>query len=198
MTIPVVHVSAAARRAIETAAEESGERALRIAISDAFDHELRFDARGEDDVAIEIGSVAILLDPASAARAEGLRLDFVEREGDAGFVVDNPNVPKVLPISATELKALADSGRYFVLVDVRTPQERVVARIEGSRLLDEASYPELMTLDRDAPLVFQCHHGIRSQAAAEHFVREGFRNVFNLEGGIDAWSTMVDPSVPRY
>ena len=47
-------------------------------------------------------------------------------------------------------------------------------------------------------MVFQCHHGVRSQAAAEYFQREGFRNLCNLEGGIDAWSTLVDPSVPRY
>jgi len=47
--------------------------------------------------------------------------------------------------------------------------------------------------------VFHCHHGIRSQSAAEYFLREkGFRNLYNLRGGIDAWSQLVDPSVPRY
>jgi monothiol glutaredoxin len=47
-------------------------------------------------------------------------------------------------------------------------------------------------------LVLHCHHGGRSQAAAEHFRSRGFTNVHNLVGGIDAWSTDVDPSVPRY
>jgi len=46
--------------------------------------------------------------------------------------------------------------------------------------------------------VFQCHHGIRSQAAAEYCVEKGFRNVYNVVGGIDAWSLTVDRSVPRY
>ena len=48
-------------------------------------------------------------------------------------------------------------------------------------------------------MLFQCHHGIRSQSAAEYFLREqGFSNLYNLRGGIDAWSQLVDPSVPRY
>ena len=53
-------------------------------------------------------------------------------------------------------------------------------------------------LDRDALIVFQCHHGIRSQNAAEYFRQQGFTNLCNLQGGIDAWSLQVDPSVPRY
>ena len=56
----------------------------------------------------------------------------------------------------------------------------------------------LLRLDRNTPLVFQCHHGVRSQQAAEYFQREGFRSLFNLRGGIDAWSLLVDTSVPRY
>ena len=54
------------------------------------------------------------------------------------------------------------------------------------------------SLDPKTPIVFQCHHGVRSQQAAEYFRREGFRNLYNLRGGIDAWSQFVDPSVPRY
>ena len=47
-------------------------------------------------------------------------------------------------------------------------------------------------------LVFHCHHGGRSQRAAEYFRDQGFRNVHNLVGGIDAWSQEIDSSVPRY
>jgi monothiol glutaredoxin len=56
----------------------------------------------------------------------------------------------------------------------------------------------LEALDRDTLLVFHCHHGIRSQGAAEHFVAKGFTNVCNVAGGIDAWSLQVDANVPRY
>ena len=93
---------------------------------------------------------------------------------------------------------MLESVQSFELVDVRTPGERAVASIEGARLLDKAYHDDLMALDRDTPIVFQCHHGIRSQSAAEYFQQAGFRNLYNLEGGIDAWSTLVDASVPRY
>jgi monothiol glutaredoxin len=106
--------------------------------------------------------------------------------------------PPIRQLSAPELKALIDSGTPLELVDVRTDEERAVARIEGSRLLDRAYHDALRRLDRNAPIVFQCHHGVRSQQAAEYFRREGFRNLYNLSGGIEAWSLLVDPSVPRY
>jgi monothiol glutaredoxin len=101
-------------------------------------------------------------------------------------------------ISATELKAMMESGEPFELIDVRTDDERARATIEGSRLLDDREHERLLSLDRDTAIVFQCHHGMRSQAAAEYFARAGFRNLYNLAGGIDAWSVEVDPSVPRY
>ena len=97
-----------------------------------------------------------------------------------------------------DLAALLESGAAIELVDVRTEQERAVAVIDGSRLLDQAYHDALLLRDRETPIVFQCHHGIRSQHAAEYFRREGFRNLYNLLGGIDAWSALVDPSVPRY
>jgi monothiol glutaredoxin len=106
--------------------------------------------------------------------------------------------PPVRQVSSSELKALIESGAPFEFVDVRTEWERALAKIEGSRLLDRAYHDALLLLDRDTPIVFQCHHGIRSQQAAEYFRMEGFRNLSNLQGGIDAWSVLVDPSVPRY
>jgi monothiol glutaredoxin len=101
-------------------------------------------------------------------------------------------------LSAPELKAMLDSGTPFEFVDVRNEWERELACISGSRLLDQACHDYLLTLDRDTPIVFQCHHGIRSQAAAEYCQTLGFVNLFNLRGGIDAWSQLVDPAVPRY
>jgi monothiol glutaredoxin len=108
------------------------------------------------------------------------------------------DAPGVLQLSAPELKVMIESGPAFEFVDVRTDDERAFAAIEGSRLLDRAYHDHLLTLDRETPIVFQCHHGIRSQGAAEYFLSHGFRHLYNLRGGIDAWSVLVDPSVPRY
>jgi rhodanese-related sulfurtransferase len=108
------------------------------------------------------------------------------------------NEVEIRQISALELKAMLDAGTTCELVDVRTPAEREIAAIQGACLLDQAYHDTLLALDRDTPLVFQCHHGIRSQRAAEYFRERGFRRLYNLTGGIDAWSIMVDPSLPRY
>jgi monothiol glutaredoxin len=93
---------------------------------------------------------------------------------------------------------MMDEGKKLELFDVRTPEERAIARIESARLLDKETARYIESLPKDTLLVFHCHHGGRSQQAAEHFRDRGFTNVHNLAGGIDAWSVEVDPSVPRY
>ncbi len=106
--------------------------------------------------------------------------------------------PPIGQLTAPALKELIESGALFELVDVRTTEERALASIGGSRLLDQGYHDALLRLDRGTRIVFQCHHGIRSQQAAEYFQREGFYNLHNVAGGIDAWSRLVDASVPRY
>lgn len=105
---------------------------------------------------------------------------------------------RVEQISAVDLKAWMDRGDPLTLIDVRTPGERDMAKIEGARLLDQPLHDHLLTLDRQTPLVFQCHHGMRSQSAAQYFLKLGFHQVYNLVGGIEAWSQDVDPTVPKY
>lgn len=111
---------------------------------------------------------------------------------------ETSGVGPITQLSAAELKAMLDLGTAVHLIDVRTTHERELAAIAGSRLLDQEYHDALLQLDRETPLVFQCHHGIRSQHAAEYFRQAGFRRLFNLSGGIDAWSLLIDPSVPRY
>jgi monothiol glutaredoxin len=120
------------------------------------------------------------------------------RRGILRFMPLAEDSPAIQQISALELKQMLDAGRPFELIDVRTPEERDIAAIAGARLLDQAYHDVLLLLDRDTPLVFQCHHGIRSQHAADYFRERGFRRLSNLIGGIDAWSIQVDPSIPRY
>jgi monothiol glutaredoxin len=104
----------------------------------------------------------------------------------------------VRQITVEELAAMLQAGAPLELWDVRTEAERALARIEGARHLDQQGVEYLEDLDRDTLLVFHCHHGIRSQGAAQHFVAKGFTNVCNVVGGIEAWSLQVDPSVRRY
>jgi len=193
-------VTEAAARAIRDAAADPDHAALRLSIGPAFEYDLQLDTEAPGDTAVTSHGVTVLLDFVSAPRANGLTLDFDPTTPDGGgFTIDNPNVPApILSITPAELKALLDAGESFELIDARTIGERVIACIEGSRLLDKALHDELMQRDRETPLVFQCHHGLRSHAAAEYFQRAGFRRLYNLQGGIEAWSLEIDPSVPRY
>lgn len=93
---------------------------------------------------------------------------------------------------------MQDSNDNFYLFDVREQEEREVAVIQGSRLLDEETVKFIDTLERYSIMVFQCHTGVRSQSAAEYFRDQGFTRVYNLAGGIDTWALEIDPQVARY
>ncbi|AKF09981.1 Grx4 family monothiol glutaredoxin [Sandaracinus amylolyticus] len=196
--IPEVHVSDAAVAAFRQYAGVS-KPDVRLAIDRAFDAELDIEAPREDDVVIDLVTLRLSMDRASARRADGVSIDFVSGPGATGFRITNPAAPpKVKSMSVEQLDQMRRAGKPHLLVDVRTPEERAIAEIEGSELLDEDLRAKLADLDRATTLVLYCHHGVRSRAAAEHCVRMGFRDVWNVEGGIEAWSTRVDPKVARY
>ena len=193
---PKISVSPAAQRAVlEAKGDEPGT--LRLEVSADFEHALSIDEAAPGDFQVDAGGITVLIDRQSAGRADGIQIDY-EAEGK-GFKVDNPNEgPKVHQLAPDALKSMIDAKEAFELFDVRTPEERAIASIAGARLLDEDAVRHIESLDKDIPIVFHCHHGGRSQAAAERFVRQGYRRVYNLAGGIDAWSTSVDPATPRY
>ncbi|HEY8835532.1 MAG TPA: rhodanese-like domain-containing protein, partial [Chthoniobacterales bacterium] len=92
-----------------------------------------------------------------------------------------------------------DNKEALTLIDVREPYEYEIARIDGSRLIPLGELEtHVSELPRTGALVLQCHSGGRSEHATRLLQEAGFENVFNLEGGIDAWSVEVDPVVPRY
>jgi adenylyltransferase/sulfurtransferase len=102
-------------------------------------------------------------------------------------------------IEPTELKREWTANPALVVLDVREPHEYEIARIEGARLMPLSELAgRLRELDGRAEIVTHCHHGIRSLQAREILKGAGFANVRSLQGGIDAWSVIVDPEVPRY
>jgi len=196
---PTITVTEAARKAFTEASAEAGGDPLRFEVSGRFEYGLYFGPRTPDDVEANADGFVLLLDRASARRADGVTIDFVEGPEGAGFKIENPHEPpKVKPISARKLKEMLDAGEVRELFDVRTDAERQIARIEGARPLDAAAQAHLDGLPKDTPIAFHCHHGVRSRSAAEHYLGKGFKKIYNLEGGIDAWSASVDPKVPRY
>jgi sulfur-carrier protein adenylyltransferase/sulfurtransferase len=102
-------------------------------------------------------------------------------------------------IEVTELKAKMDRGEPFVLIDVREPHEYQICRISGSRLLPLGDLAKRVSeLDSADDIVVHCKSGIRSTKAVEFLMKAGFRKVWNLKGGIQAWSDRIDPTVPKY
>jgi rhodanese-related sulfurtransferase len=104
-------------------------------------------------------------------------------------------------ISVAEAKARLSGPNPPRLIDVREPIEFATAHIAGAELLPLSQWPAIAAeqlIDREQPLLIQCHHGGSSARATEYLLRNGYTNVTNLAGGIDAWSVEIDPSVPRY
>ena len=102
-------------------------------------------------------------------------------------------------ISPKELKSSLDKGDKLVLLDVREEWEYSLAKLDGSILIPLGTLPQSLTrLNRDSEIIAICHHGMRSADATNFLLQQGFQNVKNLVGGIDAWSTQVDGTVPRY
>jgi monothiol glutaredoxin len=195
---PSITVLAGAAKAFADAANEAGEDVLRFEIDPQFKNDLYFAAKAPGDVVVASNGITIHLDAASASRADGVTIDFVNGPKGAGFKIENPNEPpRVRALSPAEAKAMLDAGA-LELFDVRPDAERALAKIAAARALDEAGQKHLLSLPKDAPIAFHCHHGVRSRRAGEQLLQEGFTRVYNVEGGIDAWSQSVDPSVPRY
>lgn len=102
-------------------------------------------------------------------------------------------------LTPVALAALLRTDDPPLLVDVREDWERELAAIPGSHHIPMHQIPaRLDELDRDRPLVLQCHHGARSLQVARWLATRGYRRIANLDGGIDAWSVSVDPGVRRY
>ena len=95
---------------------------------------------------------------------------------------------------------LADEEREPPLVlDVREPWEQKICAIAGSEAIPMQQIPaRFNTIDPSRPVVCVCHLGARSAQVAVFLQRQGFDDVYNLVGGVDAWARQVDPSMPVY
>ncbi len=104
-------------------------------------------------------------------------------------------------ISVEELKELLDSKQPVRLIDCREDDEWHICRIEGAQLVPLSNFAENVQAklsNRDQHLVVYCHHGVRSMRATLFLRQQGFHQTQSMRGGIDLWSELIDPAVPRY
>jgi monothiol glutaredoxin len=150
------------------------------------------------EVKVVANDITFLFDLASAQRAKGAVIDWKESMEGEGLTINLPQAPKpVYQMSVDELKqALEDNN--VILIDVRGKEERALASIAAAKPMEGGLMQEIEAMPKDTALAFICHVGNRSQVAAEHFRKQGFSNLSNVAGGIDAWAKQIDPSISTY
>lgn len=200
VTAPAISISDAAAGALRRAtADAPPDHALHLGIDARYRSSLCLAPVWDGAIEVTAKGISIHMDRPTALRAEEASIDVARTPHGPGFQVHLPHAPQLVqPLSVQELESRLDGGEPFEFVDVRTPEERATARIPGTTPIDEDVARRLEALPKDTALVFHSHHGGRAQAAAEHFAALGFTNVYNVVGGIDAWSSEIDSRVPRY
>ena len=179
-------------------ANAGGAHALQVTVDVQFNARLQLAPADAKAIATEVDGVRVQFDLASARRADGLRIDWVDDARGKGLFIDNPNAPpKVRALAPSEVANRVKAGT-LVLVDVRPAEERAQSSAPVEvRTLDGDGLDGLELLPKDTAIAFLCHHGNRSAQAAEHLRQRGFTEVYNVTGGIQAWAE-IDVSVTRY
>ena len=126
--------------------------------------------------------------------AEVLKQAYPDRE-----FTPPPPPAEVQEISSTEASEMLKQNPEIPLLDVRSEEERAMACINNSRLLDNQLAQEIQeSWDLESPMILICHQGVRSLQAGQYFTSQGFQQVYHISDGIDGWSLNVDPAIPRY
>ena len=199
-TPPKISISPRAAAMIRQALEGAGDGVgVHMSVDARFQAQFQLKPIEGHEVVAETAGVEIHFDLASVPRAQGIEIDWVESARGAGLAIRNPNAPpEVQSIAVGEL-AGAQASRGLLIIDTRGDAERSLAALPlAHEVLDEHTVERLGSLPKDQPLAFLCHHGVSSRRAAEHFRGLGFRQVYNIDGGIDAYAREVDLTVARY
>ena len=101
-------------------------------------------------------------------------------------------------VNVVEFKEIMHSEQEFLLLDVRSHGEFELANIGGTLIPLDTLEEQIGNIPKDLSIYCLCHHGVRSAHAANFLIHSGLTNVYNIDGGIDAWSLQVDSNIPRY
>ena len=197
-TPPQITISDTAVAAIRPALADAGEMKLFLVVDGRFQPQFQLREAGANDIVVDANGLEIRFDVASAQRARGATIDWTQTPHGEGLAIFLPAAPKaVQSLDVHALERRLEAGD-ITLIDVRPAADRARAQFAGAEVFEPESHARLTALPKDTALAFICHHGNSSRNAAEHFHEHGFTNLWNVEGGIDAWSREIDPTVPRY
>ena len=198
-TPPQITITDTAAEAIRQGTANAQGVALHLEIGPDHSAGFQLAPAGEHDIVAHANGLDVHFDPASAQRAKGIVIDWVSTVQGEGLSLKFPGAPDIIKsLSVQELQQRL-AANDITLIDVRPAHGRAqAAPLAQARVLEDEGYESLASLPKDTALAFICHHGVSSRAMAERFAAHGFSNLYNVEGGMDAWAREVDTDVPRY
>jgi monothiol glutaredoxin len=146
--------------------------------------------QNSSDLVVKLGELTFVFDVIVARYVDGLRIDWLDEPG--GYLLRTV-AEAVRQLPALALADLLASGKLQQVVDVRTQAEFSHRHLPGATFLTRQTLADLLQLDRRTPLVFVCAEGSRSQHTAEHFVADGFTEIYCLQGGLHSWEEQLGP-----
>ena len=186
---PEIHLGASAAEVMKNAIASNEGATLHLQISAGWNHAFSLEQSKPGAIQIDVDGLQISMDPWSATRANGLKVELNDTLTGTSFSFDNPNAPPpVKQMTVQELKKKLDDEKDVLLIDVRGTEERAVASIERAVTWNEETMALVESLPKDAEVIFHCASGGRSQSLAELLRSRGHTNLYNVTGGMQAWS----------
>jgi len=186
-TPPEIEISDNAADHIRQFLEAYPDQYLHFSIGSDWDAQFQVGPKQGHEIEATSAGLTVLMDLSSAQRARGAKIDWVESVQGEGLALELPGAPPpVRNLTPAQLQDRMNAGERLVVVDTRSENDRLASPLDFARGLDAELMAELKDADRELPLVFVCNLGQSSQAVAEHYRKQGFTQVFNLEGGARA------------
>ncbi|MCF6299586.1 MAG: Grx4 family monothiol glutaredoxin [Proteobacteria bacterium] len=188
-TAPEIKISDEALEHIKNGLVDVGDNVLYLNIDDAFNTRFSLETPKGYEIISQQQDIKFYMDIATAKRAQGIEIDWVDELQGSGLRIKNPNEPPAIKhLTVDELKQWIDSDKEQAQIfDVRSEEKFSLGSIPQSKRLSKQSMQDIEQMDKQTPLVFVCQIGKSSQGAADHFRKKGFDNVYSLDGGYNAW-----------
>lgn len=186
-TPPEITITERAAKEIHGFLDQYPGQYLHFSVTPDWDARFEIGPRGGHEIATEAAGMTILMDLATAQKAKGATIDWVETMQGSGLKLDLPGAPPaVQSITADQLQARLNQGEDIWVVDTRPEPDRQAKPVEFAQPLDADMMARLKDADPNQPVVFMCHVGITSLKIAEHYRKQGMTQLFNLTGGVEA------------
>ena len=198
-TPPEITISDEAAEQINQALAGHENLAVQFSIDGNWQSQFQLGPAQGHEIETVANGIRVLMDLNSAQRARGAHIGWADTMQGQGLTIHLPEAPPpVKQIEVAEVKERLNAEPDTLFLDVRNDAERGLAAIDGFQPMTQDMMHKIDELPKDTPMVFLCHVGSSSMGAAEHFRKQGFTDISNVTGGINAWSLEIDPDVPTY